>query len=163
MIPTHIRKKPNFALDICQSGTSCILCRNYAEGRELRSKLSAEYVTPVGGENFACPYGKPWADRPATSVVIDPPIRIPGGVGTEVTKLLKMLRISEKNCDCVQTAKLWDSWGIEKCIARIDELVKHLAAQGKKRNWLLGIAARLSARQIVEQAIDNAKMEQAKV
>lgn len=95
----------------------------------------------------------PAAQRKALALV-----RKDGGVGTEIKLLLSTFRITgDDTCGCANQARAWDRRGVEWCAAHRDDLVAYLVEQGKRRSWWLGIGARLSAPQLVDMAIENAR------
>ena len=85
-----------------------------------------------------------------------------GGVGSELTKLLKKFGISAKEggCSCKSKSKLMDRNGISWCEKNIDTVVGYMRDNAK--NMKIPFLA-LPARMLVRQAIRNAKRKGAKL
>ncbi len=80
------------------------------------------------------------------------------GVGTELAKLLKRWGFDASTCStCQELVNLWDGWGVDECERRRHELESTLIARAKRRRWLLGVGATLTAGKFVELAIANAR------
>lgn len=52
--------KQSFDL-ICRTGAYCNICRlKVAAGQKWREAKAERFTMPDGGNDFECPYGKPW-------------------------------------------------------------------------------------------------------
>lgn len=86
---------------------------------------------------------------------------VAGGVGTELTKLLKKFGISSKEggCSCRHKSKLMDRNGIRWCENHVGEIVGYMRENAKK----MGVPfVALPAKMLIRQAIKNAKRNGAK-
>lgn len=78
-----------------------------------------------------------------------------GGPGTELTKLLRRMRIRyTAACKCKKRALLMNSWGPEECRQRLDEIVGWMEEESKRRKLPF---VRSAARGLVRLAIRRAE------
>jgi hypothetical protein len=97
----------------------------------------------------------------ATFIDNRPKQRIPavGKVGTELAAIIPRIFRKSKKCGCHEYANLMDSWGIDGCIQRYDEIVATLVKRAN-RQWFLRMfpdsSKEAKAKQWLDQAIENA-------
>lgn len=81
------------------------------------------------------------------------------GVGTELKRLIPQ-QLAHKGCGCNDYAKKMDSWGIEGCKARTDEIVDRLVKKSKETKifgWVPETATKAVAKKLLETAIQRAE------
>ena len=79
----------------------------------------------------------------------------PGGPGTELKKLLRLVGITAKpNCPCNAHAVQMDIWGADECQQRLDEIVGWLREEAGRRHLPF---SETIARQVVLLAIRRAR------
>lgn len=84
-----------------------------------------------------------------------------GGVGTELTKLLRKFGIKHKaGCGCDAREKMMNEFGIRWCEANFGKLVDEMVVEGKARGWVW--VPRWGASRLLARAIRNAKVKHAK-
>lgn len=84
----------------------------------------------------------------------------PGGPGTELKALLKMVGItSSPTCKCNAHAKKMDVWGPDECERRLPEIVGWLKEQSDARGLPF---VRIAAEQAVKLAIRRARKKASK-
>lgn len=86
-----------------------------------------------------------------------PPLRVPSGPGTELSKLLKKFGINPTpTCQCRAKAAEMDAWGPDECSKpeRIEEVLTVMREEAKARGLpFLDVAGRL----LIRRAIANAR------
>lgn len=103
-------------------------------------------------ESPSCPKGPKPGFTPPPFVPHAPPA---GGPGTELKKLLSLVRIAvAPNCSCTAYAAQMDAWGPDGCLERLPEIVAHLEAQAKGRRLPF---SRVVAEKLVRVAIGRAR------
>lgn len=87
----------------------------------------------VPAHEFICPFGAEWGcTEPPALPTRDAP-KLTGGVGTELTKLLKECGVGgNRGCGCSSKARLMDNNGIEWCEKNIEALATWLVKAAKK-------------------------------
>ena len=82
-----------------------------------------------------------------------------GKVGTELAAIIPRIFRKSKTCGCQAYANLMDSWGIDGCIQRYDEIIATLVKRAN-RQWFLRMfpdaSKEAKAKQWLDQAIENA-------
>jgi hypothetical protein len=99
---------------------------------------------------YPCPEGARKKENPM------PKRNVPGGAGTELTKLLNFFGIEskEKGCQCRSRAKKMDKNGVEWCSQNIEKIIDWLKEEAQKRKLPF---IRTAAKVIVLRAIRNAR------
>ena len=65
-----------------------------------------------------------------------------GGVGTELTAVLKLLGLGESaGCSCKKWQRRMDAWGVAGCRERRAEIEDHLRGEAKKVGWARSLVA----------------------
>lgn len=104
---------------------SCHACRMYSESPAFRALCDAQPAPP------ATPYAPP-----------------PAGPGSELKALLASLGVPACTVGCGGYAALMDSWGVEGCRRRREEVAARLREQAAKAGWAAKLrAAALAAAQ----------------
>ncbi len=87
------------------------------------------------------------------------------GVGTELSKLIPDWATQFKGkCSCKDTAKKWDSYGVDWCERNRESLVNHLMSQEKHLSSLFRLVPetlkRATASAMINRAIRKARESQ---
>lgn len=101
--------------------------------------------------------GKP-LDRVATEFVTTyKPPRQDHGPGAELEKLLAWFAEPSTACPCKQHAAQMNRWGVEGCRQNLETITRWLLEAAAARGWPSGKLSRFMARQLILQALKNAK------
>ena len=84
-----------------------------------------------------------------------------GKVGTELAKIIPRIFRQNDKCECKEYANRMDSWGIDGCIARRQEIIQTLVRRANRR-WFLRLfpdaTKEAKATEWLDQAIANAQL-----
>lgn len=79
------------------------------------------------------------------------------GPGAELEKLLAWFAQPSTACPCKAHAAQMNRWGVEGCRKNLETITRWLLEAAAARGWPAGKLSRFMARQIILQAIKNAK------
>ena len=103
----------------------CRLCELANE----RSTRGNKYRELWGEATPTVPGKEPNPQPPA------PAMQVQGGPGTELKQLLSEVGVHQGNCACASRQKDMDTWGVEGCRARREEIVEWLRQEERRASW----------------------------